>query len=153
VTFALAAIAVAGGAVLLRRLGVTARRAPAAALPALGAVSAAATLVVWLSNPYLALVVVPAAHVWLLGTGQPSARRAVVVIAAGLLALVPLALALATIASDLDLGGAAPWTFTLMLADGQLGFVVAAAGCFVAGSLLGTASLALRNPDPAAPGN
>ena len=35
-------------------------------LPALGLVSALAVLVAWLANPYLALLLVPVAHVWLL---------------------------------------------------------------------------------------
>ena len=41
------------------------------AAPALGLVAALAVLLAWLANPYLALLLVPAAHVWLL-----DARRA-----------------------------------------------------------------------------
>ena len=54
------------------------RSAPAigeAAIPALGALTAAAGLVLWLANPYLALLLVPAAHVWLLAAGRPGASR------------------------------------------------------------------------------
>ena len=74
-------------------------------------------------------------------------------IAAAVVACVPLLLALMAISGDLDLGAAAPWTFTLMLADGQIAFVVAAAGCFIGGALLGTIALATRRSAPVPAGS
>jgi hypothetical protein len=148
VAFTLALIAAAASALLLRRLGVTARRSPDSALPALGAVAVIAALIVWLANPYLALLVAAAAHVWLIAVGAPSATRRAGVLVGAALSCLPLVLALVAISSDLELGATAPWTFTLMLADGQIGFVVAVAGCFLGGALLGTAALALRRPEP-----
>ncbi len=148
VTFALALIAAGASALLLRRLGVTAGRAPESALPALGAVGVIAALAVWLANPYLALLIAPAAHVWLIAVGEMSVTRRAAVLVAAAVACLPLVLALVAISSDLDLGATAPWTFTLMLADGQIGFVVAVAGTFLGGALLGTIALALRRSDP-----
>ena len=144
VTFALGLIALAAGAVLLRLLGVTATRAPVSAPAALGAVAVIAALVVWIANPYLALLIAPAAHVWLVGVGEPTVVRRVAVLVCSALAVVPLVLALVAISGDLELGATAPWTLTLMLADGQIGFAVAVAGCFLGGTLLGASALALR---------
>ena len=151
VTGLLTSIAFAAGAVLLRALRVTAARAPVPAMPALGTVAVLAALIVWFANPYLALLVAPVAHVWVLAVGAASATRRAAVLAAGVLATVPVVLALVAIASDLDLGARAPWTYVLMLADGQIDFVVALAGCFLGGALLGTAALVLRRPDPTRP--
>jgi hypothetical protein len=148
VTFALAILAVAGGALLLRSLRLTARRAPSCALPGLGAIATVACLIVWLANPYLGLLLAPAAHAWLPATGDRPFRRGILVIAACVLALVPLLLALVAISNELELGGGAPWTLTLMVADGQIGFPVAAAGCFIGGAMLGTIALALRRREP-----
>jgi hypothetical protein len=147
--FALVALAIAATAVLIRLRGVTPRRAPASTLPALGAVASLATLIVWFANPYLALLLAPAAHVWLLAPGAGTPARRGLVVAAAVVSLVPLALALTTTSSELDLGSAAPWTLTLMVADGQIGFATCLAGCFVAGSLAGAAALALGRREAA----
>jgi hypothetical protein len=58
------------------------------------------------------------------------------------LSALPIAAALAEIGSALELGADAPWTFTLMVADGQIGFEMVLAGAFLAGSLIGAAALA-----------
>lgn len=148
--FAVAVLALAATAVLLRRLGITALRAPDSAAPALGAVAVAATLLIWLSNPYLALLVVPAAHVWLLA-GRGGAGGKVALVAATVLACVPTVLAFVVVASALDLGKDAPWTFTLMIADGQLDFAACVGACFLAGALLGNVALGFSRR--ALPGN
>ena len=152
VTFGFGLAALAAGALLLRVLRITAATAPVAALPALGAVGVIAALVVWVANPYLGLLIAPVAHVWLVGVGKPTPARRAGALAAAALAAVPLVLALVAISGDLELGATAPWTFVLMLADGQIGFAVAAAGCFLAGTLLGTSALALRRTGPAPEG-
>jgi hypothetical protein len=63
-----------------------------------------------------------------------------------LLALVPLAAALAAVSAALDLGLSAPWTFTLMIADGQIGLLETLAGCVLAGALAGAVVVAARTP-------
>ncbi len=143
VTFALVVgVAVASAFALRFR-----RSAPVigeAAIPALGALTAAAALVLWLANPYLALLLVPAAHVWLLAAGRPGAVgravRALVTVAAW----VPAIAAAVAVAGALELGAAAPWTMTLMVADGQIGLGVTLPLCFLAGGLAGTLVLLVR---------
>jgi hypothetical protein len=49
--------------------------------------------------------------------------------------------ALVSVAGALDLGVDAPWTLTIMVADGQLGLAMTAASCFLIGGLLGTVAL------------
>lgn len=131
-------------AVLLRSRGVTAARAPGAAVPAGGAIAALACLLIWLANPFLALLLVPAAHVWLLGAGRSGPWAAVAMVGATVVACIPAAAALASVAAALDLGGTAPWTFALMVADGQIGLEVIVPLCFLGGALLAGSALALR---------
>ena len=147
-SIALALIALTGvaSAVLLRRRGVTAAGAPAATVPAVGLVASGACLLVWLVNPYLALLLVPATHVWLLAGGPPSAARGALALALGALACVPAIAALTAVSSALDLGAGAPWTFTLMVADGQIGLAVTVSACLLAGALVGGIALCFRRP-------
>jgi hypothetical protein len=151
VTLPLIVIAGLGSAVLLRRQGITAAAAPDAAVPAVGAVACLACLALWIANPYLALLAAPAAHPWLLCARAPGPLRATLSVSLSLLACLPVVLALASVSEALELGAAAPWTFVLMIADGQIGLVTTLAGCLLAGALLGGVALALRrNPIPAA---
>ena len=142
---AMALIAVAS-AWLLRIRGVTGTRAPEAAACGLGAVTVAAWGLLWLVNPYLALLVVPIVHLWLLAFGPRTVWRRVAIIGLAALACVPLAAAFAAVSRALDLGVDAPWTFAIMVADGQIGFATALALCFLGGAVIGTAALALARP-------
>ena len=63
---ALLAIVVGAGYYRIQGWRVPAELPSALAAPALGVVAALAVLIVWLGNPYLALLLVPAAHVWVL---------------------------------------------------------------------------------------
>jgi hypothetical protein len=143
VTFAIVVIVVIASALVIR-LRRNAPGLPEAATPALGALTAAAGLVLWLANPYLALLLVPAAHIWLLTAGEPGAVgrgvRGFVTVAAW----VPAIAAAAAVAQVLDLGGSAPWTLALMVGDGQIGLGVTLPLCFLAGGLVGTLVLLVR---------
>ncbi|HSI80300.1 MAG TPA: hypothetical protein VK919_06570 [Solirubrobacterales bacterium] len=144
----LAAVAIAAGLLITRRLppgGVTGATLVAAA----GIVSGLAGLLAWFANPYLGLLLAPAVHVWLLAA--TGARTAAVALAA-LAALAPPALALAAVASALELGSGTPWTFVLMLADGQIGFPAALALALVTGGLAASIAAARRDPAGAGPG-
>ena len=143
VSLLLVALAVGASAYLLRRLGVTGASAPGGTVAAVGALSVLALLVVWLANPYAALLAVPTAHVWVLADGTHHPRRAAVTALAALGAAVPTAAALGAVSGALELGGDAPWTFSLMVADGQIGFSIVLAGCFLAGCLVGAAAVAI----------
>ena len=98
----------------------------------------------WLANPYLALLLVPAAHVWLLAAGRPGAAGRAVRALVAVAAWVPAIAAAAAVAGALELGAAAPWTMTLMVADGQIGLGVTLPFCFLAGGLAGTLVLLVR---------
>ena len=137
-------------AVLLRRRGVRASAAPDATVAALGLVAAAAGSVLWLTNPYLALLAAPLAHLWLLATRPPGAPRTVASIVLGALACLPVIAALVAVATALELGAGAPWTLTIMVADGQVKLLTMLASCFLAGGALGAVALCLRRtPLPA----
>ena len=73
VVMTLLGIVVLGGYRAIRAWSVPPGLRTDAAVPALGLISALAVLLAWLANPYLALLVVPAAHVWLLDArrGRP----------------------------------------------------------------------------------
>jgi hypothetical protein len=113
-----------------------------AAIPALGLASALAVLLAWVANPFLALLLVPAAHVWLLGArrGRPLPRSAVAGAAA--LSLVPLGAAIGDLIGRLDLGVGAPWQLLLMVGDGQIGLVAVLSLSLLAGCLLGLVAVA-----------
>ena len=128
-------------AVVLRLLRVTGSTAPPSAVAALGALTSAAAAILWLANPYMALLTTPVAHLWLLADAPPSRRRGLIVAICAALAAVPVMAALVSVARAIDLGADAPWTLTIMVADGQLGLAMAAASCFLIGGLLGTVAL------------
>jgi hypothetical protein len=154
-TAVLITAAVIGSAALVR-----ARSRPSvphdAAVAGLGLTASAACLVLWLANPYLALLLAPAAHVWLLATGTACRARGATAGVAAVASLLPAVIAVGHVASALDLSGAAPWTFAIMVADGQIGFWSVLALCFLLGMLAGTvvASGSGRKADPvvASPG-
>lgn len=122
------------------------------ARPALGAVSAGAVACAWLANPYLALLVVPMAHVWLVGAPRSGGLAWPRVVAAIALAPLPLAVAVAQVCDRLDLGLTAPWQLLLMVGDGQIGFVPVVALCLLAGCMAAlVASAPRRTPAMSAP--
>jgi hypothetical protein len=113
-----------------------------AAVPALGIVSTLAVLVAWLANPFLALLLVPTAHVWMCGAPRRGPLPWPFVMATGILSLLPLAFALAHVSGSL--GSGSPWLFLLMVSDGQIGFGTVLSLCLVAGGLLGIFAVSLR---------
>ena len=109
--------------------------------------------VVWIGNPYTALLVIPALHLWLLiASPELRPRRG---LALGLIALglAPLALLVAFYAHQLGYGpGRAAWEAVLLVAGGHVGLGSAllwsvAFGCAVAAGLLA----AMAPPEPGAP--
>jgi hypothetical protein len=114
------------------------------AAPALGLISALAVLVAWLGNPFLALLLVPVAHVWLLDARRGGAFPWPLAPAAVALSLLPIAAAALHLAGSLDHGSRAPWQLLLMVGDGQIGFRSMLAVCLLGGSLVGLVALAVR---------
>jgi Peptidase family M28 len=133
--------------VAIRRLGLSVRPDTDDAGMAMLVVLLGVGVAAWALNPYAALLVLPALHLWLLlvdpdrlGIGQhprPSAALGLVA-----LALVPLALLIAFYARELGVGpGGIAWDAVLALAGGHVGLAATvlwsvAFGCVVAAALV-----------------
>lgn len=140
---------------LMRALGLRVRPDDDAIGLAMLTVLLGVGVVVWALNPYAALLVLPALHLWLLIVDpelRPPRPAALALVA---IALVPLVLLIAFYARDLGVGpGEIAWDAVLLLAGGQLGLPVAvlwslALGCGIAAALLAvrTPSAEGRGPD------
>ena len=114
------------------------------AVPALGLISAAAVFLAWLGNPFLALLLVPAAHVWLLDARRRGPLPWPAVLGCGALSLAPLAAAVGDLVGRLELGAGAPWQLLLMVGDGQIGFGAMLALSLLVGSVIGGIAVAAR---------
>lgn len=144
-----------GWPTLVRRLGLAVRPTPET--PGVDAVGIATLLVllilaslVWVFNPYAALLIVPGLHL-LLGIASPERRpRPIAGLALLALALVPLALLLAFYARQLGYGpGGLVWAATLLLAGGHVGVLAAAVWSIACGCGVAIALVALTPPaDP-----
>jgi hypothetical protein len=154
VTVVLMLAALAASVWALRRFRVTGAGAPPGSVAAVGLVAALAGVGLWLANPYLSLLAAPAAHVWLLADRREGRSGAALIAVVALLCLMPTVAALAAVGRALELGADAPWTFTLMIADGQIGLATTVAGCFAAGALVASVVLAAARGGrlPATPG-
>jgi hypothetical protein len=129
---------------IVRRLGLSVRpeNDGAAAGLAMLVVLIGVGAVVWALNPYAALLVLPALHLWLLIVDpdlRPPRAAAIALVA---IALLPLALLIAFYARDLGVGlGEIAWYAVLLLAGGHIGVPAAvlwslAGGCGIAAALL-----------------
>jgi hypothetical protein len=102
----------------------------------------AVAFVVWIGNPYAALLLLPAVHLWLLLAAPELRPRGVVSLGLVLAGLFPLILLIAFYTDQLSLGaGQLPWTAVLLLAGGHIGggsavLWSAALGCAAAAVLL-----------------
>ena len=152
VAMAFLAIVILAGYYAIRGWRVPAGLPGEVAAPALGLVAAFAVLIAWLANPYLALLLVPVAHVWLLDARRGGTFPWPLALGAIGLSLAPAAAAVVHVAGGLDVGSGAPWRLLLMVGDGQIGFPSMLALCLLGGSLVGLVALAVRPPpaDPAA---
>jgi hypothetical protein len=119
---------------------------------AVGVLLCASIVGVWVINPYLALLLVPAAHSWLAAVGPAgTARAAGAAIAVGGSLVLPL-VAVADLAGRLEVGVTVPWHLLLMVVGGQLGFVLSVLACLIAGGLVGVIAAALAGEEaPTAP--
>ena len=145
VALVLVMLAAAGSALLARRLRPSAGTTPDGALAALGVVAVLSWLALWLANPYLALLAVPLAHVWLAAGGRGGARGVGVVLALALAGCLPVVAALVAVANALALGPGGIWTFILMVADGQIGLGELVAASLLAGSAVGALAVVIRH--------
>ncbi len=125
--------------------------APGAAV-VVGLVLSVAALILWLVNPFAALVLAPTLHLWILATltdPTPPQRARIAMVAAGL--LLPALLALyQLIALNLDpVSGA--WYLLLLVAGGHVSVAGALVGCVLAAVLGSTIAIVRSGPEEGAP--
>ncbi|HEY5046067.1 MAG TPA: M28 family peptidase [Solirubrobacteraceae bacterium] len=142
--------------VAIRRLGLSVRPEAEAAGMAMLVVLLGVGVVAWALNPYAALLVLPALHLWLL-LADPDrlaiGQRPRPSVALGLvaLALVPLALLLVFYARELGVGpGGIAWAAVLALAGGHVGLAAAALWSVACGCVVAATLVALTTAAPAA---
>ncbi|HEX5225591.1 MAG TPA: M28 family peptidase [Solirubrobacteraceae bacterium] len=105
--------------------------------------------VVWVGNPYEALLLVPALHLWLLLASPELRLRRSVSLALVLVGLAPLAVIVAFFAHQLSLGvGTLPWSVALLIAGGHIGFGSALLWSVALGGLAAAGMVALAPPRP-----
>jgi hypothetical protein len=125
---------------LVRRLGLDTRPDPDVGGLAVLLVLVPLCALTWLSNPYETLLLLPAAHLWLLLASpelRPGRRGAVALVLVGLL---PLAVMIAFYARQLGLGpGGVAYAAVLLLAGGHIGIL----GAMLWSAALGCAAAAL----------
>ncbi|HEY2768781.1 MAG TPA: hypothetical protein VGI76_11015 [Solirubrobacteraceae bacterium] len=148
---------------LMRRLALPVRAQADPAGLALVLVLGAVAVVVWVLNPYTALLFVPALHLWLLladperWSSAPAASRRAGTLAVALLGAAPLVLLIAFYAQQLGLGpGGLAQTAVLLLAGGRIGLLGAvlwslALGCLAAAILIALAGERTEKSKPAEP--
>ena len=136
---------------LARRLSLPQESSDAAA-PVIGAALALATVGIWIANPFLALLLVPTAHLWLLAAAPEMRGRATTVIVLCAAGLVVPALALVSLGSRLGVGLEVPWQLLLMFTGRHFGPLALAPLCLLGGCLLAVLTSALTRPRAQAAG-
>ncbi|MEZ5155871.1 MAG: hypothetical protein R2718_07155 [Solirubrobacterales bacterium] len=151
VLFAALAGAVAVAVLLVRPTRTPLDAEPQTLAAAAGLLTGLSVLAIWLVNPYLALLLTPTAHVWLLAARASGPPRAIVLGGFALLSLVPASLAFITWAVQLGLGPAAPWHLLLMIVGGEVGLLLSVLWCCVLGGLIAVVSAAGARAKPLPP--
>jgi hypothetical protein len=133
----------------VRRRGWGARPDPEVAGLSMLLVLLAAAILVWAIDPFAALLLIPALHVWLLLAApelRPRPLAALGLVAVGLL---PLALLVLFYAHQLGLGpGAVAWTALLLVAGGHVGPPAAIVWCVGLGCAAVAVMLCVTEPPP-----
>jgi hypothetical protein len=105
-----------------------------------GIVTGLALVGIWILNPYMGLLLMPAGSVWLLPARAAGPPRWWIVALVALASLAGAIAAFVTAAIDLGLGVAAPWHLLLMIVGGQIGFLMAVLWCVLIGGLIACVS-------------
>jgi hypothetical protein len=155
-----AAAIVAGGAVLVlgfvllwpltaRRLALGGADVTGAAI-AIGLLTLLLTGIAWFVNPYTALFLVPAAHLWLLANAPEVRVPRLVRLGLVLVALAPFALGALAYAVAFDAGPLElVWMGVLLVAGGHIGILTLVFWSLVAGCALAAVIVAARTRTPA----
>jgi hypothetical protein len=132
---------------LLRAAGADAPPTGPGPASAVAIVTAAITFVSWLLNPFAALLLVPAAHLWLVAVAPEVRLRRGVGIALVVLGLVPLVVVAGALCSQF---GAGPlqglWMGAMLLAGGGVGPAQWIGGALLLGCALAAGLVAWRPP-------
>jgi hypothetical protein len=115
---------------------------------ALGLTIAAGSLLLWLVNPYAGLLVVPAAHLWMLlalTRPLPARRVRAVLIAAGVLPVLVVAIYYMFALSVDPLSGL--WYLLMLVTGHSVGIVTSLIACVMLAALCATVETSLRWPD------
>jgi hypothetical protein len=143
IAFVLIGCALAGTLLVSRPLTTPRGAAREALASGVGVLTCAAVLAVWFFNPYLALLLVPMAHVWLAtAITERNARLPATVAGLALTLVLPL-IAIGSLTGRLEVGVAVPWQMLLMVTGGQTPFPLALLGCVLLGMLVSVLALAL----------
>lgn len=134
------AFALAG--LLIRPLRTPLDAEPHTLAAAAGLLTGVAVLGIWLLNPFLALLLAPAAHVWLLPARAAGPPRGALIGLAAVLSLAPAVAAFLTVSAQLDLGASAPWHLLLWIVDGEIGLGMCLLWCAMVGGLIACVSSA-----------
>jgi hypothetical protein len=123
------------------------RPEPPGAAVALILVATVAALVLWVANPYAGLLVVPAAHLWLvvlLAAVQPSRRWRFALVALGALPALLVALYYMAVLSLNPLSAA--WYLLLLVTGHSVGLLTSLVACVMLGALCASLELVYRSP-------
>jgi hypothetical protein len=111
--------------------------------PAVGLLIFVSIAAIWIADPYLALLLVPTAHLWL-AAALPELRGRVALTVLGLsLGLAIPLVAIGYLGSSLGVGWEVPWQLLLMFTGHHFGPPLAIALCVLGGCLVAIVELAL----------
>ncbi|MGI8633266.1 MAG: hypothetical protein ACR2NA_12090 [Solirubrobacterales bacterium] len=122
------------------RVGSVAGQGPALAVVFVLSVT---LLALWVANPFLALLLVPAAHLWLFAALPELELRPAAAVTFALAGGVPILVGIAYVAVKLGVGLAVPWQLVLMVTGGHVSVFVALLTCVLAGCLLSAFAVSL----------
>ena len=145
-TLALLALVAAFSAATLaaRPLGPPAAAEEAVA-PAVGLFAFLASAAIWLVNPYFALLLVPAVHLWTAAALPEMRGRALPSLLAAAAGLVLPIVAVAALAASFGVGLEVPWQLLLLFTGQHFGPLAALPLCALGGCLAAVVELALRD--------
>ncbi len=133
-------------AAAVRPLRAPSRPAPPVLAAATGLLAGLAVLGIWLQNPYLGLLLVPTAHLWILGARERGPLPVVTTVVALIAAVIPLALAAAYVADQTAIGLKAPWRLVVVIVSGQIPVGITTLLCLLAGALLASVAISRLRP-------
>ena len=135
---------------LLRILGAIGAPTDAGAAVVVVLVTLAATICVWIANPYAAALLIPALHIWLFALAPEVRMRRPLRLMIVVLGFLPLALVTFALAQAMDIGLLdAAWELLLVAASGQISPLSVLLWSLVAGCGTGALLIAARGREPA----